>query len=131
LEEAKLDVFNIVRMAMYDSVEAPIVERVFRAASTPIRWPISPANLRESSTLRNGPALMWQNYKMEQAELDGPTARRDRVSNFAAWPEIVQAIAAVSVRYMATAPAETWADLKKLGLIHRGDTTIARRLFRP
>ena len=74
---------------------------------------------------------MWQTCKLAQVDLDGPDVRRVRVSNFAAWPEIVQAIAAVSVQQIATARGRAWADLRKLGLLHRGDTTIARRLFRP
>jgi len=50
--------------------------------------------------------------------------------SFAAWPEVVQAIAAAAIKQLASEPAALWFDLKRLGLIQTGDTTIARRLFR-
>lgn len=130
LEEVRNDVFHIVGMAIYDRIEAPVTERLFRAVSTPIRRPRSPLGAQKNATLGSGPALMWRTIDMKPMGLAGTRPLFNYRSNFAAWPEFVQAAAAASARQMATAPAATWVDLKKMRRVLPGDTKIARRLFR-
>lgn len=130
VSEARDDVFNTVAMTMYDHAEALVVERVFRAVSTPISWRTSHGSMPSGTALKNGPALMWRAWNQDKAGTDRTIPCRLTHRNFAAWPENTQIIAAASIKQLAHAPAQEWSDLRRLGLIESGDTTIARRLFR-
>ncbi len=124
------DIFNIVGMTMYNHAEAPVVERIFRAIATPIYWPKSRSGRSEIGSLKNGAPIMWRMWNKNYSGPGKAAARPSCRRNFAAWPEAVQAIAAAAVKQLASEPAALWFDLKRLGLIQTGDTTIARRLFR-
>jgi hypothetical protein len=131
MEEGRDDVFNIVRIKMYDQATMAVVERLFQAVATPIRWP---ASLRRDTRCRwigNGPALMWRHTAVQAVVSRRATPSYRRQANFSSWPEAEQTIAAACVQHLATASAQLWVDLRRLGLIKTGDTTMARHLFRP
>jgi len=131
MEEGRNDVFNIVRINMYDQGTMAVVERLFQAVATPIRWPASSHRDARCRSIGNGPALMWRHPAVQVAVSRRATPVCRRQANFASWPEAEQTITAACVQQLATASAQLWVDLKRLGLIKRGDTTIARHLFRP
>jgi hypothetical protein len=131
MEEGRDDVFNIVRINMYDQTSMAVVERLFQAVARPIRWPASSHRDARCRSIGNGPALMWRHPAVQAVVSRRATPLCRRQANFASWPEAEQTIAAACVQHLATAPAQLWVDLKRLGLIQTGDTTLARHLFRP
>ncbi|GGI68966.1 hypothetical protein GCM10007973_02560 [Polymorphobacter multimanifer] len=131
MNERRDDVINIVRINMYDPVTMAVVERLFQAVATPIRWPVSSHRDARCRSIGNGPALMWRHPAVQAVVSRRATPLCRRQANFASWPEAEQIIAAACVHQLATAPAQLWVELKRLGLIKSGDTTLARHLFRP
>lgn len=123
------DVFHVVGMAMYDHLEAPIVERLFRAVATPICWPKSPGAAASPTFIADGPAIMWRLWNQERPAIDRAVPRHPIKRNFAAWPPFVQIVAADAVGKFALRSAVDWMELEKLGLLQTGDAEVARRLF--
>jgi len=80
--------------------------------------------------MKNGPAIMWGAWNHGKTGIERATPCRLTNRNFAAWPANAQMIAVASIKQLACGPAEIWSDLRRLGLIEMGDTTIGRRLFR-
>jgi hypothetical protein len=128
--EVRDDVFNIVAMTMYDHAEAPVVERLFRAISTPISWRPPRGSLPCCAVMKNGPAIMWRTWNRGKTGIERTVPCGLVKRNFAAWPESAQIIAAATIKQLAYGPAGEWSDLRRMGLIEIGDTTIARRLFK-
>jgi len=124
------DVLNVLAMTMYDHAEAPVVERLFRAVSTPILWPAARRAALPGCVIKNGPAIMWRVWNHGKTGIERATPVQLTNRNFAAWPENAQMIAAAAIKQLACGPAEIWSDLRKLGLIEIGDTTVGRQLFR-